>query len=51
MLAIPRSDAKDVAKLAHEQLAREADILKSIADGSIDRRWVDDLLRAKGLAS
>lgn len=49
MLAIPRADAKDVAKFAHEQFAREAGILKSIADGTVDRKWVDDLLRAKGL--
>jgi regulator of RNase E activity RraA len=50
MLAIPRADAKEVAALAHAQFAREASILASIADGSVDRRWVDDLLRAKGLA-
>jgi regulator of RNase E activity RraA len=49
ILAIPRNDAKEVAKLAQEQFAREASILKSIADGTVDRRWVDDLLRAKGL--
>ena len=50
VLGIPRADAKEVAALAHAQFAREAGILAAIADGSVDRRWVDELLRAKGLA-
>ena len=50
MLAIPRADAAQVAALARAQLDRETAILASIADGSVDRRWVDETLRAKGLA-
>lgn len=30
------------------QLARETGIMMSIEDGSIDRSWVDEILRTKG---
>jgi regulator of RNase E activity RraA len=48
VLAIPRAAAAEVARLAHEQMARERATLAAIADGSVDRRWVDDALKAKG---
>jgi regulator of RNase E activity RraA len=50
VLAIPRAAAADIAKLCHAQIAREKAILASIADGTVDRRWVDEMLKAKGLA-
>ncbi len=49
VLAVPRSQAAHVAELARAQMDREAGILKAIRDGSIDRSWVDEMLRAKGL--
>ena len=49
VLAIPRSEAPRVAELARAQMDREAAMLRAIADGSIDRTWVDEMLRAKGL--
>jgi RraA family protein len=50
VLAVPRSHASRIAELARAQMAREAAILQAIADGSIDRSWVDETLRAKGLS-
>ena len=49
VLAVPRSEAVRIAELARAQMAREAATLQAIADGSIDRSWVDATLRAKGL--
>jgi regulator of RNase E activity RraA len=49
VLAIPRAGAADLARLCHEQIAREKKILASIADGTVDRRWVDEMLKAKGM--
>jgi regulator of RNase E activity RraA len=49
VLAIPRAAAPEIAKLCHAQIAREKTILASIADGTVDRRWVDEMLKAKGL--
>ncbi|MGD9922508.1 MAG: RraA family protein [Pseudorhodoplanes sp.] len=49
MLAIPRHAAVQVAASAREQLRREVEILASIDNGTVDRTWVDEILRAKGL--
>lgn len=49
VLAVPRGEAAAVAALARVQLEREARTLAAIADGTIDRNWVDETLRAKGL--
>ncbi|HEX2726637.1 MAG TPA: RraA family protein [Beijerinckiaceae bacterium] len=49
VLAVPRKAAARIAELARAQMGREAATLRAIADGSIDRSWVDDTLRAKGL--
>jgi RraA family protein len=50
VLAVPRSDAPRVAELARAQIDREAAMLRAIAEGSLDRSWVDQTLRAKGLS-
>ncbi|MBY0362162.1 MAG: RraA family protein [Phreatobacter sp.] len=50
ILAIPQAEAAEVARLSRAQMAREQAILASIADGSIDRSWVDATLRARGCA-
>jgi RraA family protein len=50
VVAVPQRDALSVAELAKAQEQREAAILASIADGTVDRSWVDATLRAKGLA-
>jgi regulator of RNase E activity RraA len=49
VLAIPRADVLEVCRLAREQLAREDATMRQIADGTIDRAWVDAALRAKGV--
>ena len=49
IVTIPQAHAEKVLALATAQQQREADILQSIADGTIDRSWVDQTLRAKGL--
>ena len=51
ILAIPPSDVPEVARLAREQVAREAAILAAILAGTLDRGWVDEALRAKGVLS
>ena len=49
ILAVPQRDAAGVAELAKAQIQREESILASIADGTVDRSWVDATLKAKGL--
>lgn len=49
MLAVPRGEALAIAKGARAQVEREARTLAAIADGTIDRSWVDEALRAKGM--
>lgn len=49
VLAVPQSHAEEILALAVAQQVREAGILASIADGTVDRAWVDQTLRAKGL--
>jgi regulator of RNase E activity RraA len=48
VLAIPRDEAPAIAKLCHAQMEREKAILASIADGTVDRSWVDATLAARG---
>lgn len=49
VLAVPQSHAEEILALAVAQQAHETGILASIADGTVDRTWVDQTLRAKGL--
>jgi RraA family protein len=49
-LAVPFDEVPRVAELARAQMDREAAMLRAIADGSIDRTWVDEMLRARGLS-
>jgi RraA family protein len=49
VLAVPRSEAAQVASLARAQMEREAATLKAIAEGRLDRAWVDETLRSRGL--
>jgi len=49
VLAVPQAEAQDILALAQAQQAQEAAILRSIADGTIDRSWVDRVLAGKGL--
>jgi RraA family protein len=48
LLAIPQADADALLAAAREQRKKEEATLKAIAAGSIDRRWVDEALRARG---
>jgi RraA family protein len=50
VLAVPRDHVARIAELGRAQMARETATLQAIADGSIDRSWVDETLRAKGLS-
>jgi RraA family protein len=49
ILAIPQAEARAILELAQAQQAREGAILRSIADGTVDRSWVDQTLAAKGV--
>lgn len=51
LLAVPQADAPAVLELARAQQDREGGILRSIADGTVDRSWVDRLLAERGLRS
>jgi RraA family protein len=49
VLAVPPSEAAQIASLARAQMEREAATLKAIAEGRLDRTWVDETLRSRGL--
>jgi RraA family protein len=48
IVAVPLQHAEEILALAQAQLAKETAILKSIAGGKTDRRWVDETLRQRG---
>lgn len=48
VVAVPQAHAAEVLALARAQLAKESAMLKAIAAGNADRRWVDELLRQHG---
>jgi len=48
VVAVPLVYAEEVLALARAQLAKETAMLKAIAEGKTDRRWVDELLRQRG---
>ncbi|MBE0621302.1 MAG: RraA family protein [Burkholderiales bacterium] len=48
VVAVPLAHAEELLALAKAQLAKETAILKSIASGKADRRWVDESLRQRG---
>lgn len=48
LVAVPAAEAADVLEKAKAQEAREARMLAAIADGTLDRSWIDETLRAKG---
>lgn len=50
LLTLRPDEAEDVIGKAEAQLAKETGIMQSIEDGSIDRSWVDEMLRARGYA-
>ena len=48
VLAVPRAGAKAILDLAEAQQAKEAETLRQIEAGAWDRRWVDEMLKARG---
>ena len=48
VVAVPLTHAAEVLALARAQLAKETAMLKAIAAGKADRRWVDETLRQRG---
>lgn len=48
VVAVPLAHAEEVLALARAQLAKETAMLKAIAAGKADRRWVDETLRQRG---
>jgi regulator of RNase E activity RraA len=48
VVAVPLAHAEEVLALARVQLAKETAMLKAIAAGKADRRWVDETLRKLG---
>ncbi|MFK4826210.1 RraA family protein [Paenochrobactrum sp. BZR 588] len=49
LVVVPLSHANEVLVLATSQYEREAAIMQSIADSTIDRSWVDVALKSKGI--
>lgn len=49
LIAIQPSDAERIAALVSDIQAKETAILAQIAEGTVDRSWVDQTLRSKGL--
>lgn len=49
LVVVPQSHADEVLLLATNQYEREAAILQSIADSTIDRSWIDVALKSKGI--
>jgi RraA family protein len=48
VVAVPQADAQAVLAAAREQKKKEDASLAAIAAGTLDRKWVDEALRAKG---
>lgn len=48
VLAVPCDGAAAILKAAEAQQAKEAETLRQIEAGAWDRRWVDELLKARG---
>lgn len=48
LVAVPPTEASEILSAAQQQVEREAAILRSIEDGTVDRSWVDATLREKG---
>ena len=48
VVAVPQADAEAVLAAAREQKKKEDASLAAIAAGTLDRKWVDETLRAKG---
>ena len=49
LVAIPQADAETVLAGARAQKQKEAASLAAIAAGKLDRAWVDEALKARGL--
>ncbi|WP_256831910.1 RraA family protein [Paenibacillus sp. Pae15] len=48
LAVVPLEQAEEILELVKKQQVKEEAILKSIEDGTIDRSWVDELLKQKG---
>ena len=48
VVAVPLAHAQEILNLAKGQLVKETAMLKSIARGKADRRWVNETLRQRG---
>ncbi|MGI6035491.1 MAG: 4-carboxy-4-hydroxy-2-oxoadipate aldolase/oxaloacetate decarboxylase [Limnochordia bacterium] len=48
VVVVPRLEAETVARLTKEIMAKEAEMMKQIEEGTIDRSWVDKTLRQRG---
>jgi len=48
LVAVPRAEVENVLTLAKLQAEKEEAIFQSIENGTIDRSWIDEQLKAKG---
>jgi RraA family protein len=48
VVAVPLAQAEALLELAARHRAKEEEIMRTILDGSVDRSWVDKLLRERG---
>ena len=48
VVVVPLEDAETVARMTEETMAKEAETMRRIEDGTLDRGWVDRTLRERG---
>lgn len=48
LVSVPLKEAEELLVLIRDQQRREQEILQAIENGTIDRKWVDELLVQKG---
>lgn len=48
LAVVPQEMAEEILRLVRKQQAREKAILQAIEEGTVDRNWVNEILRQKG---
>lgn len=48
IVAVPQAEAAEILELARKQVQAEARTMKQIAEGTLDRSWVDARLKERG---
>ncbi|MDB5852011.1 MAG: methyltransferase [Herminiimonas sp.] len=51
VVAVPRADVEEVLAAARALRVKEENTFRAIAEGRLDRAWIDEVLRARGCGS